>query len=190
MKLRLTALAALLAIAGTAQADIKDNGWYIGGSLGSTSSSIKIKEEGEEDIKLDDDTDVLYGIYGGYKFMRHFALEGRLLALGKYKEKESGLSSETGVITINAVGLIPLGSSNWELMGQVGIGYSSNELKFEGEKEKEPLGTIGVGVRWTPAPAFTLQLAADYYSPKDAKEDGVTLESSITALALSGQFNF
>jgi len=187
MKLQLTAISLLLALSGLAQAQTKDSGFYIGASLGTTKSSIKIDGE-----KLDDDKDKLYGIYGGYKFTPNFALEGRLLSLGKYKDDD--VSSETGAITINAVGLIPLGAGNWELMGQIGLGYSSNEIKTgsDKDKEKEGLGTIGVGVRWTPAPAFTLQLAADYYGIQDATatSEDVKVKNSVTALALSGQFNF
>jgi len=186
MKLQLLIISLLLTVSGLAQAEIKDRGAYVGASLGTTKSTVKVDGE-----KFDDDKDALYGIYGGYKFMRNFALEGRLLSLGTYKDKATGDKSETGALTVNALGLIPLGAS-FELMGQVGLGYSSNEVTVGGSKDKakEPLGTIGVGARWTPAPAFTLQLALDYYGIKDGDADGDKVKNSTTALALSGQFNF
>jgi len=192
MKLAGIFIALTLALTGVANAEIKEKGGYIGGSLGYGGY-----KDGNFDGYAKDRDAVYYGIYGGYKFMKYFALEGRITNMGEYDLQEPGDGPESKIrydaLTINGVGILPLGSSNWELMGQLGIG--NGRYKVTGEEYadgNETIYSIGAGVRWTPTPGFTTQFSLDGYKIR-LREGTLPEESFSTKLGearLAFQWNF
>ncbi len=109
-----TIVALLLVLSATANAEIKEKGAYVGASLG----AVSYNQNGDDlgDIETDG-KEAAYGLYGGYKFMRHFALEGRYTNLGDHKLKSGDTevgSSDFSVISLNLIGLLPLGDSDWD----------------------------------------------------------------------------
>jgi len=182
----------MVALTGVANADIKEKGGYVGASIGYAGYD----KGGFEGYYKDKDSGS-FGIYGGYKFNRYFALEGRLLNLGKYKVQEPGEGPTSdisySIISGHLVGLLPLGESNWELMAQAGLG--SGRYKVTGEESangRDTAYSLGVGVRWTPTPAFTMQLSADGYTFR-VREDSLpeeTFKTNIGVIQFAGQWNF
>lgn len=80
-----------------------ETGWYIGGGFG------------HSDDKGLDDTDDAFKFHGGYRFNKHFAVEGAFIDLGEFTPgdlRKDGLA-------IGVVGMLPLGKRA-ELLGKVG----------------------------------------------------------------------
>jgi len=159
------ALVLLVALSATAAhaAQPKDTGWYVGGGVGFSSF---------DDDGLGNDTSTQLGgssptagLFGGYKLMPYFALEGRFTYLGDGGED---VRLKATALTVNAVGILPLGSSGVELFGQAGLGgvLVNDSLDSAGATslDNELVGTYGIGARvWaTERTAFSIQL--DRYS--------------------------
>jgi hypothetical protein len=109
----------------------EDRGPYIGLSLGSFSYE---KDDRPFGIHVDDTTSA-YRIIGGYRFSDHFALEGSWGEAGGLEDSVTvptsqgdlgiDLKGEYEVLTIRALGIMPLGEK-LSLYG--GIGYYDAEL--------------------------------------------------------------
>ncbi len=192
MRFTATIVALFLTLSATANAEIKEQGAYVGASLG----AVSYNQNGDDlgDIETDG-KEAAYGLYGGYKFMRHFALEGRYTNLGDHKLKSGDTevgSSDFSVISLNLIGLLPLGDSDWELMAQAGLGFGSYSFEVNNAGRvtgDEPTGTIGAGVRWTPAPKITLQFSADTYR-FSAKENDESIKNKFAVAQFAAQYNF
>jgi hypothetical protein len=64
--------------------------------------------------------------------------------------------------SVHAVGIIPFGSSGWELFGQ--LGYGKINQKISGfYDEDDNAGAGGIGVRWHINPKFALAAQVDVY---------------------------
>lgn len=192
---QLVLAAMLMAVSGTAMsAEIKEKGAYIGGAVGASeydSDDITILENLGYSI---DDSDVAVQLWGGYRFLRWFAVEGKLAHLGEYSATDGDevIDLEAAAITANAVFIAPFGGSGWDFYGQVGLGSVSWEAKSsEGGKldGNELVGTAGIGIRWTIVPSFTVSLGLDAYAwESDEESDNVDESVAITKLGL--QYNF
>jgi len=189
----LIALAVALSLSSTANAEIKEKSGYVGASIGYAGM-----DKGGFDGYGKDKNSTSYGIYGGYRFNKYFALEGRYTSLGQYDLVEPGINgakteAEYSAITANAIGLFPLGGSNWELMGQIGLG--NGRYKFSGGENangRDVVYTIGVGARWHIKPAFTVQLGLDGYK-FHVNDDGLPeakFSTNVGVVQLAGQWNF
>jgi hypothetical protein len=158
VKKYLTLIAILLLASGAATArEAKDKGAYVGGAFGVTSF--------EDDNALQgvpfDDSDTSAQIYGGYKFLRYFALEGRLLNLGTYGDAFGDF--EATAVTVNAVGIVPFGQTDWEFFGQLGLGRINLDPSV-GEDEDETVGSAGIGFRVTPIEHLSISIQFDAYA--------------------------
>lgn len=95
-----------------------------------------------------DDSDSSYGVYAGYKFFKYFAVEARYVDLG----------FDASVFSGHAVGIIPFGTSGWELFGQLGAG--SVDL---GSFDSKSVGSAGLGVRFYPTSHLGISIQTDAY---------------------------
>ena len=138
------------------------NGGYVGAGLGFT--------EFEDDrfasdwgLALDDSSEG-FGIAGGWKFSRYFAVELRYTDFGDFTLSDSFASADvnTTIASVHAVGMIPLGDGSWELYGAIGLG--SVELSVLGDSENEPVGAFGLGVRYNITENASLGLHRDAYA--------------------------
>lgn len=190
MKTKTGLLMVLLLGSGLAIADEVDKrGAYVGGALGTT--------------EFDDDG-LLYGLtydkqdsgaelWGGYRFFRWFAVEGKYAYLGQYTIS-NGIESANAkayALTVNAVFILPFGQSNWDMYGQLGygsLGYHVN-ASFGNYDSSQGAATAGLGFRWTPTPQMTLSLGVDAYA---WQEDGYyqSYNPSISITKLGVQYNF
>jgi hypothetical protein len=95
-----------------------------------------------------DDSDSGYGVYGGYKFLKYLAVEARVFDVGFDSKGYSG----------HVVGIVPFGTSGWEIFGQLGIGRID---VFE--VQDETVGSAGLGVRFYPTPSLGISVQTDAY---------------------------
>jgi OOP family OmpA-OmpF porin len=101
--------------AGRSQLDFGRNFARVAGATASTTSQ--------------DDGDAGYKIYGGYRFGRHFALEGGYSDFGSFSFRRNVTAPTAGTATANVqsrgthfdvVGIVPLGQ-RFELFGKLGL---------------------------------------------------------------------
>jgi hypothetical protein len=138
----------------------KERGGYIGGGLGAT----MFDDGGAFAFFNQDDSDSGFGVFGGYKFFRYFAIEGRYTDLGSFSV--GGLNFDASIVSAHAIGIIPFGGSGWELFGQLGLGSLDVELPGS-SSGNEAVGSAGAGVRFSPTRHFSLALQLDAWAYED-----------------------
>lgn len=182
MKNFLMLVVAVLLVSNIANArEAKDKGGYVGGAFGVSTF--------EDDDALQgltfDDNDTSVQIYGGYKFLRYFALEGRLLNLGEYGDAFGQF--EASAATVNAVGIVPFGQTDWEFFGQLGFGRINLELT-SGPDDDGTVGSAGIGFRVTPIEHLSISIQFDAYAWE--QEIGLqTFDWSIGTTQLAFHYN-
>ncbi len=137
-------LVGLAAVSGPA-ALAAESGWYGGLSIGQTKGWISHDRIATQvgvpvtGISFDDqDTDVGYKLLGGYKFNKHFAVEGGYFNLGEmgFTASYAPASSFTGSmklqgLNLDAVGIWPF-SEKFSAIGRVGLIYNEAKDTFTG----------------------------------------------------------
>ena len=128
---------------------MKETGGYLGLSYGFTEledDDIYDSEAIDEFSFFSGDLDTkgrAWQIYGGYRFLKFFSVEGRYTDFGSYDaeimvsvplfEFEEGLGKdelEFSALTAHAVGIYPFGQSGFDIYGQLGLGV----LWFKGDR--------------------------------------------------------
>jgi hypothetical protein len=155
---------AILYVSGTAiAAEQQARGFYIGGMAGATS----FEDDGLFNGYGLDDSGVGYAAFGGYKFFRYLAVEGRLSYLGSYSVKDTYTGQkedfDASAISAHVVGIIPFGKSGWELFGQLGIGSVKLDADCCGN-DNQTVGSAGLGVRFFPNPHLGISLQTDAFA--------------------------
>jgi hypothetical protein len=197
---------------------LKERGGYIGAAYGATSFEddgfYDSYNDGFDVINLDLDEDgQAWQIYGGYRFMKYFAVEGRYTGFGDYKANADGFLSGIGnfsgedkiefsSLTAHALGIYPFGQSGFDIYGQLGLGTMVYDRKTtvsiaQGSgsvKDDDSSLTLsaGVGVRYTP-PKFqhlTVQLAYDTYAFQVEDEFDEEYNMNLSMAKLGVQYNF
>ena len=138
----------------------KSRGAFIGGGLGIST----FDDGGAFAGSSFDDEDSSFQIYGGYKFLPYFALEGRYVDLGTFTVNT--LDIDVTAASIHAVGIVPFGESGWELFGQLGLGVVNFDLTGLGDEDEEVFAG-GIGVRFSPTSNFSLAIQTDVYVWED-----------------------
>ena len=130
----------LSALAGQAFAQQSESGWYAGISAGQSKANVDsgsvLPVVGATQSRVStDDTDTAFKLFGGYRFNRHFALEGGYADLGSFKATRTVTAPAAGSISgdfkvsgifFQAVGIIPLGDK-FSIFGSAGL--FANEVK-------------------------------------------------------------
>lgn len=125
-----------------------DSGWLAGANLGQSQAEIddariaaSLQGAGFDSTIRDDDTDFpAFKLYGGYKFNRHFALEGGYFNLGKfgYTANATVAGVPAGTLTgkikiqglnVDAVGILPF-TKNFSGFGRLGLIYAEAKDNF------------------------------------------------------------
>jgi hypothetical protein len=142
-------LAACLLLAGAgALAEAPDSrGFYVGGMAGATT----FDDDGVFSGYRLDDSDVGFALFGGYKFFRYLAVEARLSDLGSYSVQDpfngGRADFDAAAISAHVVGIIPFGTSGWELFGQLGIASLRLDADCCGDDD-QAAGNAGLGVHY------------------------------------------
>ncbi len=179
---------ALLGFCGFAVAEeSKASGGYVGGAFGFT-----VFDDGGAFAGLGlDDSDTSLQINGGYKILKHLAVEARYVDLGSYPIQALGVNLDASAISVHAVGIIPFGDSGWELFGQLGLGTLSGKASGPGgfaDFDEDVFGG-GVGLRFSPTENFSLAVQTDVYVWED-DSTGFVYDMSVGGTQLSAQFIF
>jgi hypothetical protein len=174
---------------------IKERGGYIGGAIGASNFDDDDIYGGFADL---DDDSTAYQLYGGYRFMKYFALEGRLTSLGEF-EYSGNFDAATedwqfGALTVNALGIYPFGDSGFDIYGQLGVGIITVEIDTNYGFDDDDSGstfTAGAGVRYTPPrfQAMTFGLGYDVYAFEN-EVFSESLDQTISMAKLNIQYNF
>ena len=152
------ALLALSCASTSALADEPESrGFYLGAMVG----GAQLDDDGAFSGLSFDDSDVGYGLFGGYKILRYVAVEARFLNLGSYSVE--GESVDVTGYSAHVVGIIPFGNSGWEMFGQLGLGTASFDTGY-GEDDSNTVGSAGLGVRYYPTSHFGVGLQIDAYA--------------------------
>ena len=160
----------------------KVRGGFVGGGLAAT----EFEDDGLFDGFNLDDTDSGFAIYGGYKFFRYFAVEGRYNDFGGFSAP--GFPPlEVTALSVHAVGIIPFGSSGWELFGQLGFGTASWDDGFD--SDDETIGSAGLGVRYGWGGNFSVAAQLDAYAYEDC-DFGACYDLGVTSTMVSFQYIF
>lgn len=133
-----------------------------------------------------DDTDTLLHISGGYKFFKYFAVEGQYNNYGSFTV--AGNSIDASAVSVHAVGIVPFGTSGWEIFGQMGLGSINFDLGGLGDDDQTALAG-GFGARFHPAPNFSLGIRTDVLVWEDDSL-ATTYDMGLGGTVLSLQFLF
>ncbi len=180
-----TFLAALLTLSGAAYAaEPPANGPYFGGGVGAS-----VYDDDGAFIGLSfDDTDTSLQLFGGYKFFKHFAVEARYQDFGSFTLSDiQTVNIDVSALSVHAVGIIPFGTSGWEMFGQLGFGTVSQDAAGFDDDAGAVAG--GIGVRWYATQNFALTAQTDVLVWEDDSL-GPTLDISVGATQLAVQYIF
>jgi hypothetical protein len=164
---------------------LNEKGAYMGVALGQS----KYEDDRQFGSNLVDDKDNSYLLYGGYRFLGWFAVEGRIANLGEFTVESLGSSKiEYGIFTANAVFILPFGVSGWEVFAQVGAGVISRTTSLSVGDDEGGVGTLGGGVRFTPIKNLSLALQVDGYGWEE--EGTQDYDMGIVTPQIVIQYNF
>ena len=156
MKKQLLLAVVLLGAFGIASADApKAKGFYVGGAAG----NVVIDDDNALTGLLTDDSDTVITVFAGYKFFQYLSLEARYSNLGSYDVTIDELDIKAA--SLNVVGMIPFGTTGWELVGQVGLAQMGLDLSA-GDSD-DTATTAGIGIRWHVTQNIALGVQYDAY---------------------------
>ena len=178
-------LAALLSLGSLANAaEPPPNGPYFGGGVGASTYD----DDGAFLGLSFDDSDSSLQLFGGYKFFKHFAVEGRYQDFGTFTLTGfNRVNFDVTALSAHAVGIVPFGTSGWELFGHLGIGVISQDAESFDDDVSAAAG--GIGVRWYPTRNFSLSAQTDVLVWED-DSIGPTLDISVGATQIAVQYIF
>jgi hypothetical protein len=186
MMLKKTTVAAVLfgLSAAAYAAEPPEKGAYIGAGAGSSTYD----DDGAFIGLSFDDTDTSLMLFGGYKFLKHLAVEGRYQTYGSFTVSDvNTVDLDVAALSVHAVGIVPFGTSGWELFGHLGLGIVSQDVGSFSDDVTAVGG--GLGVRWYVAPNFALSAQTDVFVWEDDSL-GSTLDVSAGATQLTVQYVF
>jgi hypothetical protein len=159
-RLLLAGSAAALALSCVASnalaAEPLSRGFYVGAMVG----GAQLDDDGAFRGLSFDDSDVGYGVFGGYKILKYLAVEARILNLGSYRVETEKV--DVTAYSAHVVGIIPFGTSGWEMFGQLGFGNAKFDTGYG--DDKNTVGSAGLGARYYPSPHFGISLQIDAYA--------------------------
>jgi len=168
----------LIICAAANAAEPKERGFYIGAAVGQS-----IYDEDGAFGSFGDDEDNMYQVHAGYKILKYLAVEARYVDMGSFSVGFDDI--DISVTSIHVVGIIPFGTSGWELFGQLGFGDVNIDVFGLGDIE-ESAAAAGLGVRYHATQNFSIGVQTDVY----VWEEASTFDLSVGGTQLSVQFNF
>ena len=185
------ALVGFAAVSGQA-AVAAESGWYGGLGVGLSQANIaddRIRSElqgsGLTMTTIDeDDRDVGYKLYGGYKFNKNFAVEGGYFNLGKFgftaNTTPAGSLTGTGKfqgLNLDLVGILPF-TEKFSAFGRAGYIYTEAKDTFSGTgavtvtnpnpKKSEGSYKYGLGLQYDLTRSLGLRAEWERYRVNDA----------------------
>lgn len=169
-----------------------DNGWYVGGNVGQSRSTIDndgikggLQSGGFTTTSLaNDNRDIGFKVFGGYQFIRYFAVEGGYFNLGKFgftadTQPAGALDGNIRLMGLNldAVGILPI-AAGFSALGRVGVDYTQARDTFAGAGSVNVLEPsrskraanykFGLGLQYDITHSIGLRAEAERYRVNDA----------------------
>ena len=174
---KIATVAALLLMA----ASVANAGFYVGGSLGQTSSdSASLSEVSGPGVSVDD-SDTGFKVFGGYNVMKYFSVEAAYVDVTGPGVEVTGsepvtMTSSADGFAVEAVGVMPV-SQKMQLFAELGFflwdgtaEVSSPSFSASGSDDgTDP--TYGVGFGWNVIPKGQVRIEAERYSIGMGGED-------------------
>src|SRR5512134_17198 len=166
MKTRLTAICIGATLLGTPGPAMAQAGWYAGLTLGASDANMNadvVAVTGATSTNfVTDQRDPGVKVFAGYRFHRHFALEGGFAWLGEFQATNQVTAPTTGALNadirviglfVDAVGLVPVGE-NFAAFAKFGV------MGSETRTFRSTSGTV------TPAPGSNTNASTDQANVK------------------------
>jgi OmpA-OmpF porin, OOP family len=161
MRTRLTSICIGAALLGTTGPAMAQAGWYAGLTLGASDANMNadvVAVTGATSTNfVTDQRDPGVKVFAGYRFNRHFALEGGFAWLGEFQATNQVTAPTTGALNadirviglfVDAVGLLPVGE-NFAAFAKLGV------MGSETRTFRSTSGTV------TPAPGSNTNASTD-----------------------------
>jgi len=183
---------AVIAALASQYAMASDSSWYGGINVGQSRANIDDFRIASELLGAgltmtsinDDDRDIGYKLYGGYKFNRNFALEGGYFDLGKFAFGATTVPAGTlnGSIklrgfNLDMVGILPI-TQKLSALGRVGVNYAEAKDMFSGTgavnvlnpnpSKRDTNYKYGLGIQYDFTEALGMRIEAERYRINDA----------------------
>lgn len=193
MKLGFLSATVLVFSSNFCMADTAPNlGWYAGLDIGSSRYNT------DEPV---DDSDISFTGFGGFRFSKHFAIQGSAFSLGTYEALDDlDYSVDVGGVSFTANGIIPIKQSGFELYGRLGLGILTYTQKFDFSDIKIESSSTGdaivssVGAQYTPPShqrfTFHIEFSNYYFETERPYTDEDDESNSLLVIGIGGKFNF
>jgi OOP family OmpA-OmpF porin len=208
----LLAVALLVSPLATADGPIDWSHWYIGVNAGVSQATIDdaaieaalLANGFTTNSIVDDDGDIGWKLYGGYRFNKYLALEGGLFDLGGFgfdaTTTPAGTlngAAEFSGYNIDLVGYLPFGDTNtWSAFGRIGYGSTEANSSFSSTgavtvlqpsaNERSNDFKYGAGIQMDFNPSWGARLEFERYAVADA----IGNEGDIDLLSLGLVYRF
>jgi len=159
-----------------------EKGAYIGAGFGPTT----LDDDGLFNGLTLDDSDSGFGIFGGYKFFKHLAVEARYTDFGTFTVE--GIEIDASAVSVHVVGIIPFADSGWELFGQLGLG--TVDIRILVDSSSETVGSAGLGVRYSFSENLSVGIRTDAYAYEEEVDLVTTYDIGVVQTAITIKFSF
>ena len=161
-----------------------DSGWYVAGGLGGalttpldldTQNALIAAGDSRFATGSNNGITMASRLQAGYQINSSFAVEAGYVNLGNYTYAATGgnlpspysISSTISASYIDAVGILPLGTTQWSVFGKVGVAFANATSvagvapSFAGTSRTG--FTSGIGIKYEFANGISIQYEADDY---------------------------
>jgi len=168
---RISMFATVLAVALFAAPAALAGSFYVGGAVGQ--SSADVQDPGVAGVDVDD-SDTGFKVFGGYSFMRHFAVEGGYVDVGETSVETTipvptSISAQADGFTVEAVGILPIGQ-RFDVFAKYGFFLWDSEATVSQQGFGSVSGsddgndpTYGLGFGWNISERGRLRFEAERY---------------------------
>lgn len=154
---RIFAVAMLLVVYST-PVFAADPGFYVGGSVGQSSTSL-------DNVTLRKKSDTAFSLLGGYKISQNLAVEAQYANLGKVTTATG--NADIAAIAATAVVAVPL-YTDFSFYGKLGFARTSFKYASNGISVNRTTATFGLGGQFKIDPNLGVRLGWDRYAVGDA----------------------
>jgi len=165
---------------------------YVGGALSLTQDN----KDGLEDIANQfgatrDDKDTALQVFGGYRFNKYFAIEGKLANLGEYTISDccDNIRIKGRAASVDAALIIPFGNAPLDLQAQIGLAVASVDVtsNFSTDEDSSKTGGhAGLALRWHASDAVIARVGVESW----VFDSNESTDLTVTAISIGAQYNF
>ena len=170
------AVALALCVVGASATQAGD--FYVGGSLGTTSSDGSPVDSGPGFTGTTDDSDMGFKVMGGYTIMKFLAVEAAFVDVGQVsmEQAQDALTAKADGFTVEALGIFPF-ANKWEAFAKAGLYLWDGSATITGGVTPTTQGsdgtdpTFGIGVGWNAFNRGQIRFEAERYTLDDMDVD-------------------